>query len=1306
MDISCVYSQLLRNVLIASVGVVATIELSVPCKGKDPNAVITDAGTPVESTMKREAWQQLQPREPRFFPPPATLGSSRFERMNLEVLVPGTPWERVDTGGKSPNLCVCMARLNPNMLLMLAAESVGVELNPEPQLLAKLSKARLLKLSPQAVFANEKEETVAGVRGRSFEASMISVDGPKYWLVWVGSRNGYCYELAVVGNPYNAQEVNETRRDFCRGLRQIDPQRVAHTAPSEIFTKYKSKAFGYDIDLTGAGWVKMRMAASQIPAAEICLESQNGTGLIVLAVPMPNRVPDMDILAKTVVGADVESGGTEIVRSTPYQFGDLQCREIETSRMFDGKKVEGRMRLIADERCAYAVFGWSLSEYKGEAKRVRKAIDEFGVRPHMTINTANLTPSQRACCANLLNAIGFGYYKNGDLVGSLDFFESSIKFSPTDETCVCNYLEVLAKLDRNDEALRFLDKHKSTYGNNVRLRVLKARMLAKKGDVSGSRRAYGELIDDGYVDDGLVTAYVDVAIASKAYDEAIVRVAKVIEKRPAIQVLRLHAGLYTLKGDHDQAIKMFEKLRAEHPDDIGVAVDLAAAYEQAEQFDAAIELTQKLIESGHQDEPLLLAHGRVLTQQGRMVEAKRVIERARDLYPSSERISEALKIVSSHLGEGENSCLKKSIDPVATPTAVRKAIDQADQKAATMAQGADAEELLSVVGVNYRQGQPIRTTTTQRIKVYTAGGVARYGMLTYKLNPVAERLYVNRLVVTDENGKRVAEGAVDSYFVSDDASGQASNSRTARIPVPGLKPGYTLEAIVTRESLAIAKELPFQEVSLSCESPARVSAYFLTGDTKELKCKATAGVQVVTSTGLFYAVESDVAPIRYEPQQPSVETFAPVVWVAATKTTWADEGCSYLKLIEDKLVLDDATKRLAGELTRDCKTKREKLAAIAQHVQQGYTYHAIEFGQRAMIPNSAAKTVALKYGDCKDHALLTQQLLTAVDITAYLAVVRSSGDIVADMPSLDQFDHAVVFVPDDQFGEQRNSMGGLVIDATSKSADPLLDVPWGLDDRSILVLDPATPHLVRTPKYPADAGRLISKRNVTLEISKSGSVESRVSEDVTLNAYLAPGIRGFFRHSDSAARREAIQSLLSDNGPIRVKSVEPVNLEAVGEPLRIHLEYSVPNSFRMTNSSAGGKTLVGSLPCAWETQYALAAPVDSRRTPFAVAMPRVIESTLTIQLPPGYSFSDMEQFSSSGSSKYRVWSSHASEADGTVTIEYRVCLLAGRFPAKAYEQFYSESNDSLAALRAPLTLHNDAELGTARRPAKQSGDVR
>jgi hypothetical protein len=244
---------------------------------------------------------------------------------------------------------------------------------------------------------------------------------------------------------------------------------------------------------------------------------------------------------------------------------------------------------------------------------------------------------------------------------------------------------------------------------------------------------------------------------------------------------------------------------------------------------------------------------------------------------------------------------------------------------------------------------------------------------------------------------------------------------------------------------------------------------------------------------------------------------------------------------------------------------------------------------------------------------------------------------------------------------------------------------------------------VRTPKYPAEAGKLSSKRKLSFEISPSGSIECRVTEEVTLNEYLSPGMRAFFRHFDAATRREALQGVLSDNGPIRIKRIQPVNLQAVREPLRIEMEYTVPNGFRLTNSSVSGKSLVGSLPCVWETQYAAASAVDSRETPFEIGMPKVIQSSLTFTVPDGYSFGDLAQCNCTGKSRFRTWSSRASQDGKTITIEYEVRLVAGRHSVHEYEQYYTDSNDSLAVLRAPLTISASHVPETASRPTEPKG---
>ncbi|HEX3602285.1 MAG TPA: tetratricopeptide repeat protein [Lacipirellulaceae bacterium] len=1231
---------------------------------------------------------------------PPQYETARFEEFNITATYASNFWLRLNTTQLNPVTCLTLAHSTPDIGLALVCERLGVELDLNKSTMLALAKHHMRATAPGVEFGKEADASVGNIQGVEYEATINAPDHSLYWLNWVGACNGYSYQLIAFGKPEDAGEVAKASREFRRRLHQIEPTRVAHAAQKDIAGHYKSNEFSYELDLTGMRWLKMDRTTLKQPAADFAAFTGLGSGLIVVATPMPHVALDMDLLTSSVLaGNGLDQPGNEIVRTTPYKCGALECREIEIHRCPDGKNVIGRVRIICDDRCAYVLYAWSLADDKENLAQVQKALDAFGIFPHKSLDLANLPERQRNGCAVALNDLGLRYYNRGDVAEATEFFHTALDLAPSNEVAASNYVEALAKLGRGNDALSFLKDHETIFANMPRIRALQAKLMCQKGDSVEGRKLYAALIADGYMDDAMVAAYIEASVADKSYDEAIETIEAVLKRKPTLAILRWQAELYELKGELATSIKMFETLHTQYPSDIGVALDLTGAYIQAHQYDRALAVTQALIDSGKQDESVLVVHGSVQLRMDRMADAKQTFERARDLYPHSERVNEMLKLASSQLGEGENSCLKATVEAVETPATVSQAIARAAAPDHVAATDSGAEELVHIIGIQYAPGQPLRKTTTQRVKIYGQSGVTRYGTLTYKFDPVYERLYVNQLIVTDEKGGRVAEGAIENYYVTDDTTiGEASNGKVAKIPVPGLKPGYTLECTVTRETVASATEFAFQEFSLACDSPCRVSACFVQGDIGQLKWKTSKGIEVQQADKLLYAVEANTAPVRYEPHQPSIETFTPMVWIGPADTTWETEGQSYLKSIDAKLQVDDETKAVAADVTRECKSKREKLAAIAEHVQQACSYHAIEFGRRARIPNASSKTLALNYGDCKDHALLTRQLLAAVGIQSHLTLVRSTSAIVEELPSLDQFDHMIVFVPSQEVDESPNAMGGYLVDATNKDADPLLEPPCGMGNRSVLVLDPAGPTLIRTPKYPSDAGKLVSARTLTFDIKPSGAVDSHVTEEVTLNAYLAPGIRGYLKRFDADGRREAVQNLLSENGPIRVKKIEALNLDSVREPLRLNLEYVIPNSFHTIGSSPNTKALVGNLPCAWENEYVLAQALDCRKTPFEIATPRLVKSSLKVNLPYGYGFDNLEQCDGSGQSEFRSWASRASKTGNTVNIEYQVRLAAGRHPAPEYEQFCTEMNESLAVLLTPVTLGGQASpLETASR---------
>ncbi len=157
------------------------------------------------------------------------------------------------------------------------------------------------------------------------------------------------------------------------------------------------------------------------------------------------------------------------------------------------------------------------------------------------------------------------------------------------------------------------------------------------------------------------------------------------------------------------------------------------------------------------------------------------------------------------------------------------------------------------------------------------------------------------------------------------------------------------------------------------------------------------------------------------------------------------------------------------------------MALIARFVQTNLTYKAIEFGRRARIPKKPSDIIQNKYGDCKDHAVLLQQMLVAVGVPARLALVNLHSPIQTNQPSLDQFDHMIVYVPGDADAQ--------FLDCTSKGADVAETIPAGLAGQEALILDPSEPRFVAIPQYTQNASSISVDQHLNVIDEKDLAVE-------------------------------------------------------------------------------------------------------------------------------------------------------------------------------------------------------------------------
>lgn len=189
---------------------------------------------------------------------------------------------------------------------------------------------------------------------------------------------------------------------------------------------------------------------------------------------------------------------------------------------------------------------------------------------------------------------------------------------------------------------------------------------------------------------------------------------------------------------------------------------------------------------------------------------------------------------------------------------------------------------------------------------------------------------------------------------------------------------------------------------------------------------------------------------------------------ATSGRSWADVARGYSEVFEPKVdpaSVAEIAKEAAGGEKDPIQAARKLMARIRADVR----YEGIELGRGALVPREPSAVLAQGYGDCKDQAVLLISMLRSLGFQARAVLLRAGQwtDLLPDLPSQDAFDHVIVTIP---------GKTPIFIDPTSRyTATDVL--PIGDRNRQVLIVDPTTKGLVRTPPIrPEDNRREIELR--------------------------------------------------------------------------------------------------------------------------------------------------------------------------------------------------------------------------------------
>ncbi len=1127
----------------------------------------------------------------------------KFEELNFQFNVPGKPWVQMDAPKLNRAAKLGFMRARPNIYCIIIAEEIGTGLL-QNEALVEVATTQMRSAADSAQISRPEKSRVGRLDGLRWDSEVRIRQLNLAYQHWVCATNGWAYQLICWGAKAEKSSVDAEAQRLAGRFSLLDYGRRASASGATPKSDFVSTNFQFTMRWAGSDWRPWAALETELPAATFGALHADDGALMVTAVALQDLQPHPEAIYTSfggLLGARLNEGqaeGRRPITSGPFSGIETQVKVISAKN----EEFSYRLRVLHGGGVAYLAAAWVQSSHPRRDEVLTDGLERvvWPPAPPAPVPGSRLTEAEKRGHRMFYNGAGMVYFEAHEYERSARFFQAALDLNgdKSDTPYLANVVQAWSRAGKQREALAALEGHSVLLGARPDLRAEQALLLGETGQADRALTNYAKLFADGFRNEAHFKEYAGLLSQSGQTERALAEVEKYLQARESADIRVLQAGLLKQQKKFDQAIALLQAQRQKNPFHAGLSRSLADAFLQAQRPSEALALTEELLKGQADDVSFLFLKGRAEYGLKWYRQAKESFEAALKKAPNDPDIQSLLNYTSGLLGEGANSVIKEPIEPVAVPSAL---LEPPPAPPADYARDYGAYYARRLTAVSFKRGREHKTTDYLIVRALNTAGVSAFSTFQIGFDPAGEELFINRLEVRTPDGTLVSTGRVADFYVLDDRSGQQATSRKVlNTPLAGLQPGYTVELVVTRRELGRINEFPFLAHSFSRPFPMPESVFFFRGDTGAVRYAASPRLEPERlPEGLLWRVR-EPAILRWEPMQATPIDYLPTVWIGDNSINWISEATNYLGSIRDRLELPAAQRELARQITSRATNDGGKIAAITGYLQTNFTYKAIEFGRRARIPQTTADIVRNKYGDCKDHALLAQQMLASVGVPASLALVSFNSALRTDLPSLDQFDHMIVHLP--------GRDGGRFLDCTDKTGGPSLAVPLGLAGREVFLLDEGRSRFVRIPDYPADASIIRSTRTVQL----TNQTDALVKETLTLDGAHGAWLRDALRQQTAASQRSYLAGLLKGRGADLLK-LEVENLEQSQAPLILNLNYALRSQFQIA-----GRELVGRPPACFEQIYLATEAVEKRLSPFQVTIPLVMESAVSIQAPNGF----------------------------------------------------------------------------------------
>jgi len=439
-------------------------------------------------------------------------------------------------------------------------------------------------------------------------------------------------------------------------------------------------------------------------------------------------------------------------------------------------------------------------------------------------------------------------------------------------------------------------------------------------------------------------------------------------------------------------------------------------------------------------------------------------------------------------------------------------------------------------------------------RIETKAGVEDWAQTSQRWEPwYQQRPEINaRVIQPDGRVSQLDQKTITDGPASEEDDDTYTDARIRKAPLPGLSVG----AIIEEETVLEDKSPFFSGGGVYRDDFSRnvpvIHSELIVDAAKELKLQYR--VHLLPNVKVTEEVQPEVRHLKFvqgylaarqdsDIELPTHNLRSPMIEFS-TGESWAAVASAYKQLAEVRIDPAKVKSLLANDPSAN---RTELIQQIVSRLHKEVRYTGIEFGQASLQPQTATEVLRRHYGDCKDKAAMLVAMLRASGIAANMALLDSGPgeDITPELPGMNQFDHAIVYLPADGKGNDP-----MWIDATAEYAQ--VGVLPSMDQgRLALIIADGTQAPTQTPTPKSAEDFLTELRDVVM--AEYGP--AHITETSLTHGEIDESYRSEYGSADTRKQKADLESYAKNQYMAKaLTSVEHGDGKDFGKPFLLKLD--------------------------------------------------------------------------------------------------------------------------------------------------------